>query len=388
MLELDYSKESLSGLESRPRVLWDMTFAAKSLTGTRVFAENLIDALGAQSAWEICAVNANERARAEKTGNVLTGLRHWWWLQSDLPRVAETERAGLLHCAAYLGPRRAACPVVVNVLDTTYLAFPRDFDWKWRLYAHTLIPPTVKNAAAILTLSEHARGEIARAYDVPRAKIKIVSPGVAAEFRAGADAGTIAAVRARYTLSDNYLLFVGAQETRKNVVALIRALARLRGECADLGLVLVGPRGGGSVEIQRAIDTLGLREAVRELGYVTQGDMPAFYAGARAFVYASKLEGFGMPPVEALACGVPVIAAPNPPLPEVLGDAAYFAADDSPEALAQATGCVLRDGALAMGLRARGLERAREFTWERAARATLRVYEEVLRGGRAHGDKP
>ncbi|MBI4673043.1 MAG: glycosyltransferase family 4 protein [Chloroflexi bacterium] len=377
------SSENLSGLARRPHVLWDMTFAVKSLTGTRVFAQNLFDALCAQSAYELRAINANEITRAEKTGNVLTGLRNWWWLQHELPHAVKAEHVALLHCAAYLGPRHAACPMVANILDTTYLAFPRDFDWKWRFYARTLIPPTVSNAAAILTLSEHARGEIARAFDAPRAKIKIVYPGVAAEFHAAADASTIAALRARYALPNSYVLFVGAQETRKNIPTLVHMLTRVRNEFAGLGLVLVGPRGSGSPEIQRVVNALGSRDAVREVGYVAQGEMPALYAGARAFVYASKLEGFGMPPLEAMACRIPVIAAPNPPLPEVLGDAAYFAPDDSPDALAQALARVLRDDALGDVLRARGLERAREFTWARAARTTIRIYDEILRGGRA-----
>lgn len=359
------------------RVLWDMTFAAKSLTGTRVFAQNLFDALRAQNAYALYTVNANDTTRAERTGNVLTGLRNVWWLQNDLARAARAQHAALLHCAAYLGPRRAACPVILNVLDTTYLAFPDDFDWKWRFYARALIPPAVKNAAAILTLSEHARGEIAQAYRVSREKIRVVYPGVASEFRPMADADTITAVRARYALRGEYALFVGAQETRKNIPALLRTLDNVRAEFPALTLVLTGPRGSGSAEIQRVIQELNLTNSVRELGYVEQHDLPALYSGARVFLYASKLEGFGMPPVEAMACGVPVVAAPNPPLTETLGDAAMFAADDNPDALAQALCPVLRDNALANQMRAKGLERARFFTWERAAMTTMQLYAEV-----------
>lgn len=382
MLESKRTVENPSALGSRPRVLVDMTFAAKSLTGTRVFAQNLLDAMRAQNRYDLKALNANETKHSEKTGNVFTGLRNLWWLQSGLPRVINAQRAALLHVAAYVGPRYAACPVLVNVFDTTYLTYPRDFDWKFRFYARRIIPFTVKNAAAILTLSEHARAEIARAYNLPRAKIQIVYPGVVSEFRPTADVGTIAQVRARHGLNDEYLLFVGAQQARKNIPALVGALSQVRTECPNLSLVLIGPRGSDSPEIQRSIRELDLEHAVRDLGYVANVGLPALYSGARAFVYASKLEGFGMPPVEAMACGVPVIAAPNPPLPEVLGDAAYFAQDDSPGALAQAIRVVLRDHGMANELRARGLERARAFTWERAARATINIYDALLRDGR------
>jgi glycosyltransferase involved in cell wall biosynthesis len=363
----------------RPRVLFDMTFAAKSLTGTRVFAQNLFDALCAQNGYAMRAVNANAITRAERSGNLWTGLQNVWWLQNGLPRAVRDQHAALLHIGAYLGPRRAACPVIVNVLDTTYLEFPDDFDWKWRLYARLWIPPALENAAALVTLSEHARGEIARRYRVARAKIHVVYPGIASEFHPTADARTIAGTRARYALPDEYILFVGAQETRKNIPALLRAFHLARAEFPNLALALIGPRGGGSAEMARVRRALNLARAVRELGYVPQSDLPALYAGARAFVYASKREGFGMPPVEAMACGAPVIAAPNPPLPEVLSDAAYFARDDTPAALAQAIGHVLRDDALAQLLRAKGRARAREFTWARAARATMQIYADVLR---------
>jgi glycosyltransferase involved in cell wall biosynthesis len=363
----------------RPLVLFDMTFAAKSITGTRVFAQNLFDALCAQNGYVMRAVNANTITRAERTGNVWTGLKNGWWLQNGLPRAVREQHAALLHIGAYLGPRRAACPVIVNVLDTTYLEFPNAFDWKWRLYARAFIPPAIRNAAALITLSEHARGEIARRYHVAREKIRVIYPGIAPEFRPTADARTIAGTRARYALPDEYILFVGAQETRKNIPTLLHALHWARAEFSNLTLVLIGPRGGGSAEIERVRRALNLAHAVRELGYVPQSDLPALYAGARAFVYASTMEGFGMPPVEAMACGAPVIAAPNPPLPEVLSDAAYFARDGTPAALAQALGQVLRDDALARTLRAKGLARAHEFTWERAARATTQIYADVLR---------
>lgn len=362
----------------RIRILLDLTFAAKSLTGTRIYAERVAAALSERADLEMDCVNAVATPRPERTGNLLTGLRNAWWLERELPTAARAHRADLIHSAAYLAPARAPCPVVVNVLDTTFLAFPEDFDWKWRLYARVLLPRGLAQSAAVITLSGHARSEISTAYSIAPGRIHVVPPGVSADFRPVPDADTISVVSARHGLARPYLLFVGAQEPRKNIPALLAALALVRAAHPDITLALAGPHGRASSTVRRAIAEHGLASAVRDLGPVLQADLPALYAGAAAFVYASRLEGFGMPPLEAMACGVPVIAAPNPPLPEVLGDAALFASSDSPPALAGAIERVLADPDLAASLARRGRSRARAFTWERAAAQTAAVYAGAL----------
>ena len=362
-----------------PRVLWDMTFAARSITGTRVYARKLFDALAHLPEWDLVQTPPADRAQAEQRGAPRGGARSLWWLALQLPACAEQAGAALIHAAAYLAPLRAPCPVIVNVLDTTFLAMPRDFDWKWRLYAHTLIPRSVQRAAAIITLSEHARHEIARSYQLTPERIHVVYPGVGAEFCPVHDPGTICARRAHYALPDDYLLFVGAQEPRKNVPVLIDALGQVRAHRPNLGLVLVGPPGRGTPALGRAVAASGLAHAVRDLGFVPQADLPALYAGACALVYASRLEGFGMPPLEAMACGTPVIAAPNPPLLEVLADGALLTASDSAAALASGILHVLESDTLAASLRARGFARAQHFTWSRAAERTATIYAAVLR---------
>lgn len=366
--------QNLSGL-ARPRVVWDMTFAARGVTGTRVHTQILYQTLAAHPAWDfqqICDVREN------KMGKLQAGAQSFKWLWSGMESTLRKMKPDLLHVAAYLGPRRAPCPMIVNVFDTTFRTYPRDFDWKWRLYARTVIPSTVKRAAAIITDSEIMRADIVRAYHVPPERVYVIPPGVGAEFQPNADASAIAAMRARYVLPRDYLLYVGEKHPRKNLPALLEAFARVRGDFPELELVVVGPRSANR-EFQRAVKNFQIENAVRELGYVPSSDLPSLYAGARAFVYASKLEGFGMPPVEAMACGVPVVAMPNPPLPDVLGDAAYFSDDSTPEALVQAITRVLNDNALANELRARGFERAKRYTWQDAARKTIQVYENVLR---------
>ena len=367
-----------------PRVAWDMTFTIRSRTGTRTYTHNLLRALQETQQVALEELHGTRDAGRNRKGGGLPGAQNVWWLARGLEKQLNARAPDLFHAAAYLGPRRAPCPVIVNVFDVAYVTYPRYFDWKWRAYARFVIPHTVRNAAAVITLSEHARGEIARAYQIPRARVHIVAPGIGGEFQPPTNADAIARMRAQYGLRENYLLYVGATNKHKNIPALIAAFAQLRADFPELTLVLAGPRIPDAEHVRQAIRTHAVENSVTRLGFVPQSDLPLLYAGARAFVYASKLEGFGIPPVEAMACGTPVVAAPNPPMPEVLGDAACWAENDSPDALARAMRRVLTDDALAQTLRSKGIERARQFTWERAARATLQIYADVLRSQGRH----
>lgn len=351
--------------------MFDLTFARKSRTGTRVYAERTCAALEALGLCELLPVSDAGYRR-------WWGARSLWWLQVELARQARMRRADLLHAAAFLGPRRAACPMVVNVLDTTFLVYPNDFDARWQFYARWVIPRTVRQAAAIITLSQHAKSEIVRAYAISPEHVHVIPPGVGAEFHSHHDPARVAETRARYGLSPAYLLFVGEIVPRKNVPTIVRAFAQLAGEFPECTLALVGPRGSGWREVETTIARLGVQNAVRVLGFVPEPDLPRLYAGARAFVFASRLEGFGMPLLEAMASGTVVVSTPNPPVPEIVRDAACLAADATPDALAAALRRVLHDAAYADELRTRGLERARHFTWTRTAQETFAVYQHVM----------
>jgi glycosyltransferase involved in cell wall biosynthesis len=230
----------------------------------------------------------------------------------------------------------------------------------------------------VITLSQHARGEILKAYPVDAARVHVVPPGIGADFHPSNNPAALAALRVKYGLGENYLLYGGGPEPRKNVAAVIGAFALVRHEHSNLELALFGPGIDTSTDIKQALRHSGVSNATHLLGFVPQADLSLLYAGARAFVYASRLEGFGIPPVEAMACGTPVIAAPNPPMPEVLGDAAWLTGDDTPEALARGVLRVLADPALEETLRGRGREHARQYTWHASARKTISIYTTVL----------
>lgn len=362
----------------RPCVLWDMTFAVRNMSGTRLYARKLYQALAASCDWEFREIYGTRPMGGGRLGNVGVNAQSVRWLLAGAEQEVLRTHPAIYHAAAYLGPARLSCPLIVNVFDITFRNFPQFFDWKWRLYARTIIPRAIHRSAAILTLSEHARSEIVRAYGVPRAKLHVVAPGIGAEFQPGASPERIAALRAKYGLGENYLLYVGNANPRKNLPVLLAAFARAHHELPELHLVLAGAEVPSSLPVRNALTEFGIAHVVHCPGFVSEQELPILYASARAYVHTSRQEGFGIPPVEAMACGTPVISVRSPPMPEVLGDAALFSTDDSPAALAAGIVRVLTDTTCCETLRARGIERARMYTWELAARKTLDIYAGVL----------
>jgi hypothetical protein len=160
-----------------------MTFARRSLTGTRVYTQNLFQTLSKLSDWEFIEVSGGADTSARRFGAMRGNALSILWLLNQAEREAKRVQPDIYHAGAYLAPLRLPCPAVLNVFDTTYLAYPQYFDWKWNLYARTIIPRAAQNAAAILTLSEHSRDRDLQAYNVPRERVHIFAPGLGPEFQ-------------------------------------------------------------------------------------------------------------------------------------------------------------------------------------------------------------
>jgi glycosyltransferase involved in cell wall biosynthesis len=222
-------------------------------------------------------------------------------------------------------------------------------------------------------VSEATRTEILTRYRLPPGRVVVIPEAAALQFAPPAPAA-LAAARARYALDRPYVLFVGFLEPKKNLGALLEAVARLRRDGAWGGteLVVVGARGWGPDPAQR-VRTLGLDDSVRFIGPAPDADLPALYGGALAFAFPSLWEGFGLPVLEAMAAGAPVVASNRGALPEVTAGAALLV-EPAPGPLAAALEQILADSALRERLRAAGLARAAQFSWERTARETLAVY--------------
>ncbi len=296
-----------------------------------------------------------------------------------LPAAIRRDRARLLH-VNYVAPPLGACPHIVTVHDISYDRFPAFFSPRDRWMLRTLVPLTMRRAAAVITVSQHARQEIIARYGLPTDKVAVTYEAAGEQFRPTADPS----LRPRLDLPAQapYFLALGNLQPRKNIGRLIEAFAQARQapELADVHLVVAGKALWRESEIYAAVWQAGLTGAVHFPGYIAEADLPALYSSALAFVYPSLYEGFGLPPLEAMACGAPVICANVASLPEVVGDAALTVAPTDVPALAAALRQVAASPALRMQLRQRGEARAAQFSWRRCAEQTLEIYRQAAAG--------
>jgi len=299
------------------------------------------------------------------------------WEQLVWPLRARLDRLDLTHGMGFAMPRLATCPAVVTLYDLSFVHYPNAFPPPQRRYLHAATAHACRHARRLIAISESGRDDIQRVYGVPSERIDVVTPGVGDTFRP-LPPDEVAAFRRRRGLPDRFLLHVGTLQPRKNVPLLLDALARLGR--ADAPLVLVGGKGWLYDAIFRRVEELGLGDRVRFAGYVDDDELPLWYNAAAALVFPSLYEGFGLPIVEALACGTPVVAARASSLPEAGGAAAlYFDPSDADE-LAARLAEALDDDALIAHLRDAGPAQARRFSWARAGQETAAVYDRALAG--------
>lgn len=268
---------------------------------------------------------------------------------------------------------------IVVVYDTAYRDHPETLKTKHQqLYLSRAVPRSIKKASAVVAISESTKRDVIRHHGTPAAKIRVVTPAVDhAQFRP-APPDEIERMRSRYAIGGRYVLFFGTIEPRKNLLGLLRAYAALPAPLrSEFQLVLAGGAGWRNEEIDRLISELG--DQVVKTGYVDDADAAALYSGAAVFVFPSLYEGWGMPPLEAMACGTPVVVSDNSSLPEVVGDAAVMVDAHDATALSNAIERVLTDEPLAQQLRDAGLARAATFTWEASARELQSLIDEVTR---------
>ncbi len=300
------------------------------------------------------------------------------WEQLAQPVSLAREGIDLVHGMAYALPLLRGARGVVTVHDLSFLLYPAAFNRVNRLYVAAITRATVRRADAVIADSENTRRDIIRLLGVAADKVVAIPLGVDDQYRA-LPAAEIEAFRARQGLPERFILFLGTLEPRKNLTTLVRAYAALRARDAQTPpLVLAGGAGWRYSPLFGLVEELGLKDSILFPGFVPQADLPLWYAAATVFAYPSLYEGFGLPPLEALACGTPVVTSTASSLPEVVGDAALLADPHDPEALADALRQVLTRPGLRDDLRQRGLARAADFTWTRTAEVTADVYHRVL----------
>jgi glycosyltransferase involved in cell wall biosynthesis len=268
---------------------------------------------------------------------------------------------------------------VVTIHDLALCIFPQlRRRWIGDWIGHLKTARGARRSARVIALSESAAGDIVRFVGIPRGKIRVVPLAAGAEFRPSADDGRLGSLLGRIGLDNRrYILFTGALEPRKNVPVLVRAYRLLRNDFPDVGLVLAGSPGWKSDGIATFIRSEGLSEDVKITGYLPADDLSLLYSGASAYVLPSLYEGFGLTPLEAMACGAPVIVSSGGSLPEVVGDAAIIVPSYDEEGYRREIARVLSSPELADKLRRKGFLRAACYSWDRTAAETLAVYREV-----------
>lgn len=297
------------------------------------------------------------------------------WEQMQLPALARQHRLDVLHSPHYTMPLTKPCPSVVTLHDMTFSLYPELHLWYKRLFFNSMIPLAVRRADALIAVSASTRADTIRLLHAAPEKIFSIPYGIDPAFHPIAAAATLSGTRAKYHLPEKFVLYVGNLEPRKNLPALVRAFASIAASHRDTKLVLAGSRGWKDAPVFAAVNKLGLTDVVLFPGFIPQADLPAVYSLARAFVYPSLYEGFGLPVLEAMACGLPVITSNLSSLPEIVEDAGILIDPRSERELADALRQILTDGALHERLASRGLKRAAKFSWERTARETLAVYQ-------------
>ena len=354
------------------------------LAGNETYITNLIETLAQIDSLNRYTLYVTRRTAVERFSgrwpnfSVRLTLPHTPVLRIPVTLVRELRRrpVDVLH-VQYTAPPLVPCPVVATIHDLSFEHLPDTFKRRSRLQLRLTVRRTARRAAQLIAPSEFTCRDIASTYNIAPERINLIPLAAAAQF-APAAAAEIARVRQRYEISGAYILAVGSIQPRKNLTRLVRAYSALRRARPDAKLpqlVLVGKKAWLYDETLRAIAACGGAPEVNLTGYVPEGDLPALYTGALCFVYPSYFEGFGLPPLEAMRCGTPVITSDRTSLPEVVGDAGLLVDPFDEAALAHALATLINDADLRARLRTRGLARAASFDWHETARRTLEVYQ-------------
>lgn len=303
--------------------------------------------------------------------------KHWWTI--GLPLYIRQSSFDLFHGTNYNVPLWEACPTVLTIHDLSLFLYPETHEKNRVVTGLRRIPVMARVATKIITPSEAVRGEVVEHLGVSGEKIIAIPEAARAGFRP-AHAKASREARTRFGIEEDFLLYVGTLEPRKNLMLLIRAFEEvLRATELKPQLVIVGKKGWLVDELFAYVERANLGDRLLFTNYVSDEDLRALYSSCRMFIYPSIYEGFGLPPLEAMACGAPVITTKIASIKETVGNAARLVETDDVNALARNVTELLTDAAARSALAAAGLERAALFSWEKTARKTLEVYEETLR---------
>lgn len=301
--------------------------------------------------------------------------------QTEAPRVLRELKADLYHGLGFVAPLGAPCPTIVTVFDLSFITQPRAHRPLNRVYLSLFTRWSCRRAARVIAISEWTKRDVVQHFGVAPEKIVAIPLGVDHDHFKPQPPDAIAAFKAQHGIGDHAIFYLGSLEPRKNLPRLIEAFSVLDSQSSinNLQLFVGGSPAWKYDEVFARIRQLGLAERVRLIGRVSEEDLPKWYSACAVMAYPSLYEGFGLPPLEAMACGAPAVASNVTSLPEVVGDAGITVDPTDVRALAAALHRVLSDDALRAELRAKSLARAAQFTWQRTAERTVACYLSVVR---------
>ncbi|MCU1264107.1 MAG: hypothetical protein JWM21_425 [Acidobacteria bacterium] len=369
------------------RIAIDAHSVGTQLAGNETYAVNLIESLAAIDSVNTYTLYVTRREAVDRfrgrwpNFSVVRTLPHSPLVRIPLTLSAELRRnpVDVLH-VQFTAPPLAPCPVVVSIHDLSFEHLPETFKRRSRMQLRLTVRRSARNATHILALSESVRRDIIATYKIDPELVTAIPLAAPEHFGPVTNEKELQRVRHTYAITGDYILSVGSIQPRKNLKRLVGAYARLHAERPGVklpSLVLVGKRAWLYGETLRAIEQSGVGDKIVLTDYVTEEDLPALYSGAVCFVYPSYFEGFGLPPLEAMKCGAPVIVGNRTSLPEVVSDAGLLVDPFDEGDIAAALTRLIDNPDLREDLRVKGLKRAANFNWYDTARRTLKVYEQV-----------
>jgi glycosyltransferase involved in cell wall biosynthesis len=367
--------------EETVKILFDVREASRNITGIGTYVRNLArEILACQDPEVVCRCIPDTTVPPPGKGvpsvsqQMINFIRNVAWKQAYLPAMAYREKADLLVCMDPLGPLACPTPTALIIYDLIFFTSGAQSD-AWTRYWRAMVPRCARRADLIFTLSQASKAEITGRLGIPPEKVVVFHTGVADHFHplAGDDTER-EKVRRGLGLPESYILTVGAHDPRRNVKALLAAYHGLRSKTGEeRKLVVVGPKTAYFQEVLQTTRSLGLEEDVFFFDYVPNEELPAYYSLAELYVYPSSEEGFGLTPLEAMACGCPVITSRTSSLPEVVGEAALLVNPTDAGELEEAMGRLLSDPELRRSLIQRGAKRAEECSWRAGAEDIVRA---------------
>jgi glycosyltransferase involved in cell wall biosynthesis len=369
-----------------PDVFYNAMVLREPYSGVEVTVHQLACALATYGSLPLCAcvpavhrpIPAAPHVQIRPARLPASRLLRILWEQTVLPVLLRRSRAPLLHAPAYVAPLAAPCPTVLTVHDLHALTHPQFCSRENRLHYSLVMPPSIRRASAIIVFSPHVRRLVLERFPESRGRIAVIPPGLSPGLARCADAARLQAHRQRYALPASFILFVGDLTRRKNLLGLLSAFAAVREKRPGLHLVLAGAADpAAAAGIDREAGARGVRDRVCRAGYVAAEDLPALYSLAQAFVFPSHDEGFGLPPLEAMACGCPVVCSGGAPV-ENCGSAAVACDLCDPASITDAVSLLLDRPDIRQQKVDLGFSKAAEYSWKKAALATEAVYRAVL----------